>query len=271
MAFWRKHRFLSLEPQDEQDKVMAGSEFTVRYIGSTYVKEDFGKTEKRMMEIFKNVVDKFQTRKPSMFRLIVDLGGAVVYDNEGSVSNRFQLCNIRYIIYSNIIQEYSKYFVLVGRGESDLSIRAHVFVCENKKKAKDLYETFIETFTLRAKMKKSKETSRRHSTHALEGKNADHDGLSNVHKSILPTQTGRRHTFDLSCRRPKDWNLVSEHHGCMNRRGLSEGNGNDFLEDGFTELARSRASSSDAPPLFSANQDDTSFKHFPILRDDVFQ
>ena len=88
---------------------MAGSEFIVRYIGSTYVKEDFEKTENRMMEIFKNVVDKFRTRKPSMFRLIVDLGGVVVYDNEGSVSARFQLCNTRYITYSNNIQEYSKY------------------------------------------------------------------------------------------------------------------------------------------------------------------
>ena len=115
------------------------------------------------------------------------------------------------------------------------------------------------------------ETSRSHSTHALKGKNTDHDGLSNVYKSILLTQTGRRNTFGLSCRQPKDWNLVSEHHGCMNRRVLSEGNGNDFLEDGFMELASSRASSSDAPPLFWANQDDNSLRHFPILRDDVLR
>ena len=51
-------------------------------------------------------------------------------------------------------EEHTRYFILVGQEESELTVKAHVLVCEDKGKAKLLYDTFIEVFTLAVGMRK---------------------------------------------------------------------------------------------------------------------
>ena len=57
-------------------------------------------------------------------------------------------------MYSTKKEEHARYFILVGQEESELTVKAHVLVCEDKGKAKLLYDTFIEVFTLAAEMRK---------------------------------------------------------------------------------------------------------------------
>lgn len=156
MAIWRKHHLLSLDDEDKQDKVMAGSEFIVYYIGSTYGYENSEQTEKLLEEFLDNFVCSFQMKKYSMFRLLVDFSGAALNDSEGHIFRRFELCNIKDVIFSDNVQKYSKYFVLVGREESDINVKSHVLICENKEKARGLYQTFIETFELGVEMARRK-------------------------------------------------------------------------------------------------------------------
>ena len=155
MALWRKHRFISLQEQDGKDRILAGSQFNVKRVGSTCVndKETTQSTE-IMIEFYKELLDLFHCEHGYKLRLVVDVSGAVLYSKEGEMLQKFELSNIRDVIYSTKKAAYSSYFILVGREESELSVKAHVLLCEDEHQAKLLYDTFIEIFKLGSEMRK---------------------------------------------------------------------------------------------------------------------
>ena len=155
MALWRRHRFSSLEEQDGKDKIEAGSQFIVKRVGSTCVNDlDMKSSEQNLIEFYKGLLDLFHFEHGCKLRLIVDLSGAVLCSKDGALLQKFELANIRDVIYSTKKEEYCRYFILVAREESELTVKAHVLFCEDKQKAKLLYDTFIEVFTLGAEMSK---------------------------------------------------------------------------------------------------------------------
>ena len=153
----KRHRFLSLQDETEED-VFPLSErrfaFLVSYVGSTCWREDFTCVEDLLVGIFpRQASEKFWTRKSSHIKvkLSVDINGAVVhadYKDVPVVVERFDLSNISEIIYCGHAKEYEKHVILIARGETDVNTKAHVMVCENVKKAKTLYQTFLQLFTL---------------------------------------------------------------------------------------------------------------------------
>lgn len=155
----KRHRFLSLQDETEED-VFALSErsfsFLVSYVGSTCWREDFTCVEDLLVGIFPRQAEKFWTRKSSHIKvkLSVDISGVVVhadYKDVPVVVERFDLSNISEIIYCGHAKEYEKHVILIARGETDVDTKAHVMVCENVKKAKTLYQTFRQLFTLAVK------------------------------------------------------------------------------------------------------------------------
>ena len=272
MAVWRKHRFLSSDLQDKQDKVIAGSDFIVYYIGSFCGYENYEKTKKLLEEFLKNIAGKFQIRKSSTFRLTVDLNGAVLYDNERKALGCFELCNIMDVIYCDNIQEYSKYFVFVGREGSDLNVKAHVLICENKEKARRLYQAFIDTFQLGVVTARQKHTNSNiscievfretfpNSCDLTDTGKATLHPLSTSKSSIL--QKGKRNSVDNSCQL---WNSHGEMAGKLN----FEKDGETDFDDDFSQLARSRCSSTGVSPLNSF-QNGNRFSRIPASGDDVF-
>lgn len=277
MAMWKKHRFLSLEEEDGEDKIMAGSQFVIKYVGSTYVKEELegSASEEVIMEFYNSLVESFHTDMFCVFRLIVDLSGAVFYDKEGKTSQRFELCDIRDIIYCNKIQEYLKCFILVAREEGDLNVKAHVLVCESKEKARNLYKTFIDTFTLAAEMKKIKrQTSDSSIGRCSKGKPSNHPsngipgGTGSCPAQISLIQEARRPAAD-GLRLPK-WSSPSM---TSDSKLDSEGNSETYLgiADAFTALARSRTHSSDVSPVSSStSENEAKFIDFTLSEDNVF-
>ena len=272
---WRRHRFASLEEHGDQDNVVASSEFIVHYIASICYYEDSEKTNQSLKEFLKTQITKFRMKKSSLLRLNVDLSEVILHGRESRAQARFKMCNIKGIIYGDSIQAYSKCFILVGKEESDPGIKAHVLVCENKEKARRLYQIFIELFELGAEM-----TRRRHESDSdsysedCGEKLSPFDQSTNTHKSTLNSSNRWKPSlsqeitldpFVNSHQLPK-WNTPSVPNCPMDQQRNSEAD----LDDGFTKLAISRSSSTDMFPLATEIQTETRLLHFPPSQDDVF-
>ena len=242
MALWRKHRFISLEEEDGKDRIAAGSQFVVKRIGSTCVNDlDMTSSEQNLIEFYKNLLDLFHFEHGSKLRLIVDLSGAVLYNKDGAVLQKYELSNIRDVIYSTKKEEYCRYFILVAREESELTVKAHVLFCEDKQKAKLLYDTFIEVFTLGAEMRKHKRQVSEYS--ALKGtlkpKPRTKSESTNPSKDNAAALYGgvNAETVHLAIPRRQTWGSSS-----MTRPQRRTEENQYEINDSFTELALSRTS-----------------------------
>ena len=246
MALWRKHRFISLQEEDGKDRIAAGSQFIVKRVGSTSV--DDNSSQEMSLEFYRDLLELFHCERGCLLRLVVDLSGAVICDKNGDLLQRFELSDIRDVIYSTKKREYSRYFVLVAREESELSVKAHVLFCEDSVKAKELYDTFIEVFTLAAERRNYRrqvsERSAVKDTSQLSPISAplnfksipQSSGIYDNSNSVVNTQDAhakppRRHTWTTS-------SMTSP------RKEKTESNELHELNDSFTELARSRSISS---------------------------
>lgn len=238
MSLWRRHRFISLEEQDGQDRLEAGTQFIVMRVGSTCVSDtEIENSEQLMTGLYKDLLELFNCEHGCKLRLIVDLSGAVLCSKDGDVLQKFELSNIRDVIYSTKKEEHTRYFVLVGREESELTVKAHVLVCEDKWKAKLLYDTFIQVFTLAAEMRKCrrqesdnsalKNLIKKNRESALSFDDSIRYGCARVNTDVLHTHLPRCQTWTSS--------------SMVRPRRRVEGNQYE-LNDCFTELARSRSS-----------------------------
>ena len=242
MALRRKHRFISLQEQDGKDGIAAGSQFIVKCIGSTCVNDlDMTSSEQRLIEFYKHLLDLFHFEHGCKLRLIVDLSGAVLYGKDGAVLQKYELSNIRDVIYSTKKEEYCRYFILVAREESELTVKAHVLFCEDKQKAKRLYDTFIEVFTLGAEIRKHKRQVSENSAlkETLQSKPRTKSESTNSTKDNTAAVYGRvnKETIHLEMPRRQTWTSSS-----MTRPQRRTEESQYELNDSFTELALSRTS-----------------------------
>ena len=261
MAVWRKHRFLGLlETQDKQDEIMAGLEFSVHYVGSTVVKDDFGETERLLGEFLKITVDTFQRSKHSKIQLVVDISGAVFYDNEGITLESFKLQQIRDVIHCDHNKKYGNYFMLVGQAENDLNVKAHILVCENKQEAEWVYKTFVETFKLSFSMTKKKTSNDNIVSTQVKTTNEPAVEITSAYQTtgeILRQKSneipGLNSCLDNNNNRlPLRMNKPD----AVPRQEIdSQGNSKCFPDDDFTKLARSRSRSSNTSVLQSGHED----------------
>lgn len=260
MALWRKHRFISLQEQDSRDKIEAGSQFIVKRVGSTCVGDlDPTNSEERLIEFYKNLLELFHFEHGCKLRLIVDLTGALLFSKDGDVLQKFQLSNIRDVIYSTKKEEYTRYFILVGREDSELTVKAHVLFCEDRHKAKLLYDTFIGVFTLATDMRKYRRQVS--DGGALEDKNkqrlrTNSESTSSTRDTKVAAY-GRVDTQGVHADVPRrqTWTSSSMTRPCQN---FEE---NQYeLNDSFTEFARSRSRDSSSTSSKSDSSDINSNK-----------
>lgn len=270
MAVWRKHRFLGLhEHQDEQDEIMAGLEFSVHYVGSTVVKDDFEKTGILLVEFLKIAVETFQRSELSKIQLVVDINGAVLYDKEGMALESFKLKHIRDVIHCEHNSTYAKYFMLVGQAESDLNVKAHILVCENKQEAEWIYKTFVQAFKLSSHMSKRKTSNDKYmSTQAKTNK----EPAIEITSAYVTTGDNLK---EMSNERP--WlNCLDNNDRLSLRLDTlaviphqeidSQGKSQSHLDDDFTKLARSRSRSSNTSVSPNGNED--GFSRLSLPEDD---
>ena len=248
MALWRKHRFISLEEQHGTDRIEAGSQFIVKRVGSTCVNDaKIENSEQLFAEFYKDLLELFDCEHGCKLRLIVDLSGAVLCSKDGDILQKFQLSNIRDVVYSTKKEEHARYFILVGQEESELTVKAHVLVCEDKGKAKLLYDTFIEVFTLAAEMRKCrrqesdsnalKNMIKIDSGSALSTKDSITSGFGRVNTKVPHTELPRCQTWtSSSIIRPSRRTEEKQHE----------------LNDCFTDLARSRSCTNSASGRLSS-------------------
>jgi hypothetical protein len=270
MALWRKHRFISLEEQDGKDKIAAGSQFVVKRVGSTCVNDlDSTNGEERLKEFYKDLLELFHFEQGCKLRLIVDLSGAVLYSKDGIVLQKFELSNIRDVIYSTTKEEYSRYFILVGREESELTVKAHVLSCEDKNKAKLLYDTFLEVFTLGAEMRKySRQISDSGAMRdTIKQKSVANSESTNIPKDSTVAVYGRVNTQDVHANMPRQQTWTNS---SMTRPRPRTEESQHELNDSFTELARSRKCTSTSSTSTKSDSPDINSNKILWQDSDVF-
>lgn len=242
MASWRRRRFMSLQEDYESDSVAAGSQFVVKVIGSTSIDKESDNassiTDRNFTKIYSDLMLLFSSENGSKLRMVIDLCGAVLYNKEGQVLKSFRISNIRDIVYSTTREEFARYFIMIAREQNELNIKAHILLCEDKQKAKLLYETFAKLFGLSAEEKKRRERGKEnilkttrltHTDNAnIKRHSVSVDGrLTNLRQQVSSQQNVRNNGTT-----PKMFtNLVS-------KMSIIEPD----LDESFTELARSRSS-----------------------------
>ena len=235
---WR-YRFHSLNESDHNN-ILDGIEFLVQYVGCTAITgEDCEMaSDAQIDEFFSSVVSNYQeSRERLRFKLLLNRSGAIICNSEGDIQHSFDAHNISYVTTTSC-WKYSKYVIIAARTRHEQSLKGHVLSCKNKPNAKRICQTFTELF----KMAEDKEACTKG-----EVKTRTHDENSNV------VETGTRRTFDPDGLPTEGLN---KHTVCPIKTPISLNDHrpakSEELVDGFTELARSRSSSS-TPPLSGGN------------------
>jgi hypothetical protein len=233
-----RYRFHSLNESDRND-ILDGNEFFVQYIGCTAITEDYEMASDTQIEDFFNcVVSKYrESDEKLLFKLMVNRNGAMICDSESNIQHSFEAYNISHVTTTNTWR-YSKYLIIVARTRQDKNLKGHVLLCKNKSKAQRICQTFTEMFKMARPITVATDNEEM-CTKAGEVK------TQNQAQNCDVFETGTRSTFDLKAGFPtRDLNKHTQcrvkNHNPLNDHKADE----KLLDDGFTELAKSRSSSS---------------------------
>ena len=225
---WR-YSFQNLNESDH-NKVLDGSEFFVQYIGCTAItsEDDEMVSDVQIDDFFEYVVSNYQESPDRLvFKLLVNRNGATICDSEDNIQHNFEAHNISYVTTSSNWR-YSKYLIIVARTGQQQSLKGHVLFCKNKSKAKRICHTFAEMFKMAAQVTSVTDEKKDCTKEEVERRNQDDD--------VFETGRGRDLNGNTVCRVKNPSPLNNHQAECED------------LSDGFTELAKSRSSSS-PPPL----------------------
>ena len=149
--FARKgHQQITDSEADDKDRIIAGVQFNVRYIGSTEVAcangTGSGKTVKPVAQVFdqqrKSANGKTQTK---MVLTICSKNLTVSDEACGKLVASFPISKITFC---NIDNFYEKAFVFVARDKPENPFKAFVFTCESKTKAKEAFKALSLAFII---------------------------------------------------------------------------------------------------------------------------
>ena len=228
-----KYRFHTLHESGKTD-ILDGNEFFVQYIGCTCITEDYEMAcDKQIDDFFNFVVSECQqllNAERLLFKLIVHRNGAMICDTNGNIQYNFKTCDISYVTTTNS-RRYSKYLIVVARTGQEQTLKGHVLLCRNKANAKLACQTFTEMFEM--------------ARPAVTITTANQEVLANQGKASSEDKT------DCSVATRKTCNLIAGHALCsVNNHNLvlNDREAIEILEepldDGFTELAKSRSAGS---------------------------
>ncbi|KAJ7374157.1 hypothetical protein OS493_009498 [Desmophyllum pertusum] len=149
--FARKgHQQLTGSDADEKDRIIAGVQFSVRYIGSTEVAgaqgTGSGKTEKPVAKVFEQQRKKTdgRTQKKNDPNTVLEKSEC----QRGGMRKAGRKFPISKVTFCNIDAFYEKAFVFVARDRADSVFKAFVFTCESKTKAREVFKALSLAFMI---------------------------------------------------------------------------------------------------------------------------
>lgn len=151
-SFSRKagHQQLTGNDADEKDRIIAGVQFSVRYIGSTEVAgangTGSGKTEKPVAKIFEQQSKKSDGKTQK--KMILTLCSKSLSVSEEACGKLVANFPISKITFCNIDSFHEKAFVFVARDRPESAFKAFVFACESKAKARELFKALSLAFMI---------------------------------------------------------------------------------------------------------------------------
>lgn len=150
-SFARKgHQQLTCSDADEKDRVIAGVQYSVRYIGSTEVAgasgTGSGKTEKPVATVFEEQrkTGNGKTQK-KMILNVCSKSLSVSEEASGKLVANFAISKVTFC---NIDNFHEKAFVFIARDKAESPFKAFVFTCESKAKARELFKALSLAFMI---------------------------------------------------------------------------------------------------------------------------
>ena len=150
-SFARKgHKQITESEADEKDRIVAGVQFVVRYIGSTEVAcangTGSGKTEKPVAQVFEHQKRNGNGKTPRQMILTLCSSNVSLSDEAcGKLVASFPICKITFC---NIDNFHDKAFVFVARDKPGNPFKAFVFTCESKGKAREAFKALSLAFII---------------------------------------------------------------------------------------------------------------------------
>lgn len=150
-SFARKgHKQIKDSGADEKDRIIAGVQFVVRYIGSTEVAcangTGSGNTKKPVAEVFehhrRNGKGKTQNK---MILTLCSRNANVCDETRGKLIASFPISKITFC---NTDSFHEKAFVFVARDNPENPFKAFVFACESKTKAVEAFKALSLAFII---------------------------------------------------------------------------------------------------------------------------
>ena len=150
-SFARKgHQQLTGSDADEKDRIIAGIQVCVRYVGSTEVASvngtGSGKTEIPVARVFEQHKKKSDGRMlKKMIMTICSKSLSVSEEGSGKLVAHFPIAKITFC---NIDGFYEKAFVFIARDKAESPFKAFIFSCESKAKAREAFKALSLAFTI---------------------------------------------------------------------------------------------------------------------------
>jgi len=274
-SFARKagHQQLTGSDADEKDRIIAGVQYSVRYIGSTEVAgangTGSGKTEKPVAKIFEQQSKKNDGKTQK--KMILTLCSKSLSVSEEACGKLVANFPISKITFCNIDSFYEKAFVFVARDRPESSFKAFVFTCENKAKARELFKALSLAFIInyesyQASLTRSAPNSR---SAAVESKETCFDGMAGETTSdennVVPNSPkyARLPVSDGSKRPQENKNLLRVIEDCR-LRSASDPPGR--TTSATTSLPDNRPSSLNPVSLKIGDEMEEEFTEFAELR-----
>ena len=146
----KEHQQITNSEADEKDRIIAGVQFFVRYIGSTDVAyangTGSGNTEKPVTQVFDQLRSKANGKtQKKMILTLCSKSLSVIDKGCGNLVASFPIDKITFC---NTDRFYEKAFVFVARDKPENPFKAFVFTCESKSKAKEAFKALSLAFII---------------------------------------------------------------------------------------------------------------------------
>lgn len=144
------HQQLTGSDADEKDRIIAGVQYIVRYIGSTEVAgpsgTGSGKTEIPVATVFDQQKKKADAKTQK--KMVLKLCSKSLSVSEEACGKLVANFPISKITFCNIDSFFDKAFVFIARDKPESQFKAFVFTCESKVKTRELFKALSLAFMI---------------------------------------------------------------------------------------------------------------------------
>lgn len=144
------HQQLNQDGVDDEDKIIAGVEFSVQYMGSIEVSSGCGtgsgKTDVPVSQVMTQNKTKSDDKKSKKMKMTVTHKNlSVMEETTGALVASFPISKVTYC---NVDGTYEKAFVFVARERQEKPFKAYVFLCNSKSKAQEVFKAVSLAFKM---------------------------------------------------------------------------------------------------------------------------